>query len=204
MNQTTSAHALAPEGEKLEVTEDDQEKRRLAFFNAARAEIILRVQMRDTALATYGTVVAAIFGLAQGKIAGVTPDALYVIPYLSLAFTLLVCQHHSGIANLSGYCANLYSNALGPIPYDASDRLSKFRRLSTAVRTLGHVVILLAPAAISLYLTKSIASLKSDPLDALAGLFVWRVGGLAIAAALVTIAFTEVMRRRLSSKNLPG
>lgn len=123
------------------------------FYKVCKDEVLLRVRVRDTLLAAYAagafTAIATVIASQQ-----LGPHYLYGIPYLSLAFCLLVSYHHAGIGALSHHCAT----DLLPILWQESDVLAyeysniyhRYHRKNATRRGVAHAMILLLPAIICL------------------------------------------------------
>jgi hypothetical protein len=125
----------------------------LEFFTVAKAEITARIRVRDTLLAAYAAAAfTAIATILASPLLG--PHYLYGIPYLALAFTLLVSYHHAGIGALGNYCAtdlltklSRESRVLG---FEHSHVYHQYHKKNSSRRVWAHAMILLFPAAIVL------------------------------------------------------
>lgn len=125
----------------------------LEFFGAAKSEVLIRIRVRDTLLATFAaaafTAIAAILAASQ-----LGPRYLYGIPYLSLAFTLLVSYHHAGIGALGNHCATDLLPRLAKegrvLAFEYSNVFHHYHKKSATRRAWAHGMILLLPAAIAL------------------------------------------------------
>lgn len=88
----------------------DQELR-IAFYSAARDELIERIRLRDQALFGYVVLLGGYFGfaLSLGDPAGTGLGdwreivSLFALPGASIIFTLIVVQHHVQISQLARY-----------------------------------------------------------------------------------------------------
>lgn len=125
----------------------------LNYFDVAKAEILIRIRVRDTLLATYA---AAAFTAIAAILASTELGAryLYGIPYLALAFTLLVSYHHAGIGALGNHCARdllpILSEESGVTAYEYSNTFHRYHKKSATRRSIAHAMILLLPASIAL------------------------------------------------------
>jgi hypothetical protein len=125
----------------------------LEFFTVAKAEITARIRVRDTLLAAYAAgAFTAIATILASPLLG--PHYLYGVPYLALAFTLLVSYHHAGIGALGNYCAtdllsklSLESRVLG---FEHSHVYHQYHKKNSSRRVWAHAMILLFPAALVL------------------------------------------------------
>lgn len=82
----------------------------LAFYEAARAEMVERIRLRDGALLAYVVFLGAYFGFALDparlpSTGGNWEHAMQLaaLPAVSLIFTLVVLQHHLLISHLAQY-----------------------------------------------------------------------------------------------------
>jgi hypothetical protein len=71
----------------------------LELVAVVKSEIVARIRVRDTLLAGYSAAAITTFG-AVSTSANLGNQFLYVIPYLALAFTILVSYHQGGIGAL--------------------------------------------------------------------------------------------------------
>ena len=145
------------------VIDEQQDKLIQSFYETAKTEVYVGIKLRDSLLAAYAAAVAAIFTFtktASGQtLAG--GEAALIVPYVCFAFTLLICYHHLCIATLGAY-----------IKFELHPKMSAFRRVhvfdswsgfrnhrsgAQRLRTLGQGVILLAPALVALWATRSSA-----------------------------------------------
>ena len=125
----------------------------LEHLSLAKAEILVRIRVRDTLLATYAaaafTAMAAILGTAQ-----LGEHFLYGLPYLCFAFSILISYHHAGIGALGTHCAldllptiEREGNVLG---YEHSKVFKSHHSKHNSRRVIAHIMILLLPAAIAM------------------------------------------------------
>ena len=125
----------------------------LEHLSLAKAEILIRIRVRDTLLATYAaaafTAMAAILGTTQ-----LGQHFLYGLPYLCFAFSILISYHHAGIGALGTHCAldllpiiEREGNVLG---YEHSKVFKSHHSKHNSRRVIAHVMILLLPAAIAM------------------------------------------------------
>jgi hypothetical protein len=125
----------------------------LEFFGCAKSEVHVRIRMRDTLLAAYAagayTAIATVLSSAQ-----LGEKFLYGIPYLALAFSLLVSYHHAGIGALGSHCATDLFPTLARegrvLGFEYSNVFHHYHKKNSTRRALAHVMILLFPAGIAL------------------------------------------------------
>jgi hypothetical protein len=125
----------------------------LEFFGIAKSEVLIRIRVRDTLLAAFAaaafTAIAAILAASQ-----LGPRYLYGVPYLSLAFTLLVSYHHAGIGALGNHCATDLLPRLAKegrvLAFEYSNVFHNYHKKSATRRAWAHGMILLLPAGIAL------------------------------------------------------
>jgi hypothetical protein len=138
----------------------------LAMIAEARDEIVARIKTRDSLIASYAAAVAATIGFAKAALATDHPEALYILPYLSFAFTLLVCYQHLSVATLSTYCnADLWPRLdckAAPM-YEATETFLQHRTMSTRQRSLGQLIILVGPSILALAVNSKHALSETPP-----------------------------------------
>ena len=125
----------------------------LEFFKVAKDEILIRIRVRDTLLAAYAagafTGIAAIIASSD-----LGPHYLYGIPYLSLAFCLLVSYHHAGIGAIGNHCATdllpHLAREVRVLAYEYSNVYHRYHKKNATRRVLAHAMILLLPSSIAL------------------------------------------------------
>ena len=191
-------HANISEG--ILASLEPQDEVILKLIDSARDEIAIRIRMRDTLLAVYVTAVAATVGYSKAAFGSEAhTEALYMIPYLSLAFTLLVCYHHSGCASLAAYCAGeLYPKLLAksdaPI-YERSQTHARHRTSLLRLRSVGQLLVLISPTALALAVNHADATNTVPP-----RVLYWWFGLVAGAASLVFVLLTHSYQRELQQR----
>jgi len=123
------------------------------FFTIAKAEITARIRVRDTLLAAYAaaafTAIAAVLAAPQlGR------HYLYGMPYLALAFTLLVSYHHAGIGTLGSYSATdllpKIERETRVLGFEHSQIYHQYHKKNSSRRVVAHAMILLLPPGLTL------------------------------------------------------
>ena len=124
-------------------------------YQSARAELIARIGHRDSILVFYLGAVGALLGVALSTKAD--QEILLAIPYLAFGAAVLVSQHNDVIGALGSFCrTELHSFLEAQDPAEAApewERSAARResyRSSIWHRSLGHLVLLLAPSFIGL------------------------------------------------------
>ena len=133
----------------------------LKAFDHARAEIIERLKMRDTALLAHVTVTLTFAGVYFGFVvkdlkpqsSGLTPlyfltPLTLVLPLLSLIFAQIVGQHTRGIEDLAVFIRSQIGDKLGGEPHwDAytNSGSADVQRKRTVWTRWKHVLVLHAP-----------------------------------------------------------
>ena len=125
----------------------------IEFFTVAKAEITARVRVRDTLLAAYAaaafTAIATVLAAPQ-----LGPHYLYGMPYLALAFTLLVSYHHAGIGAIGNYCATdllpKIERETKVLGFEHSKVYHQYHKKNSSRRVLAHAMILLFPPSLAL------------------------------------------------------
>jgi hypothetical protein len=159
------------------------------YYEAAREELVMRIRLRDNALLIFLGFSAAIFGLSIGKSAPYPTDwsISLAVPFLGLGCAIIVGQHNSVIGALIRYVANdlkpvLQSNSCN-VPEFVSSRTFKSHSLrSNSMRTIGHLIILITPSALSLAANNHHALNSAFPFGEL-----WWFGLLCV---LITVGLT--------------
>ena len=81
----------------------DENARLIAFYNAARAEIVQRLTLREQVVLAYLASSGVIAGMAYKAGVSLLSPVLYIIPLMSIGFTLEFLRHEWVIANLGDY-----------------------------------------------------------------------------------------------------
>ena len=209
----------APKQQSAEATDlTPAAKIALEFFSAAKDEVLIRIRMRDTLLATFAaaayTAVATILASSQ-----LGEKYLYGVPYLSLAFSLLVSYHHAGIGALGNHCASDLLPRLAReghvLGFEYSNVFHQYHKKNATRRTLAHVMILLFPAGLALGINwRDLLPANYAQSPFLTGLWLIGLAMMIVAAAVIhrsnrahfqgfahqefpsTTAFDELERRR--------
>jgi hypothetical protein len=118
-------------------------------YEAARQEVVERIQARDNVLLFYLGAVGTLFGVALGTSARL--EILLVIPYLALGAAVLVSQHHALIGWLAAFCANEIEPFLKEIgeyapQWDNSLALQEYSSRAIGLRAVGHLVLIVIPS----------------------------------------------------------
>jgi hypothetical protein len=150
---TNTTPAIPAESER---TKDLSPRAKVALelCGIAKSEIITRIRVRDTLLASYSMVAVLVFSAVIGKTLG--SEYLYGIPYLALAFALLASYHHAGIGTLGTYCAcdlfPVLDQETGIKGFELAPIFNKYYKKNSTWRVSAHMLILLSPSALSLLL----------------------------------------------------
>lgn len=136
--------------EHLQETSDEHKK---MFYEAARAEVVQRLALRDQSLIAYIVAAGAYIGFIIQPRMTPQPNAdvnevmtglglLLVLPFLSLLFTYVVLQHHIMIGRLGDYARRLY-----PPGYDHWDHfyVTWEDRFYLTARTVSQALLLTMP-----------------------------------------------------------
>lgn len=123
-------------------------------YDAARAELLTRVRLRDQVLLIYLGFVGAVFGLSLGA-SGTDNAILLTLPFLSLGCSILVSQHNAVIGALIKFNTEHISIFLtsineGAPEFTNSPAFKNHSLRSNVLRSWGHMIILLVPCVISL------------------------------------------------------
>jgi hypothetical protein len=133
--------------EKFDIS-DEQNR---MFYQAARAEVVQRLSLRDQSLVAYVVAAGAYLGFIvqpQLKPTAQTDEIIagsaivIVLPILSLLFTYVILQHHIVIGRLGEYARQLY-----PTSFNSWDNFYaswKDRSYLTA-RTMSQALLLIMP-----------------------------------------------------------
>ncbi|EGR2232614.1 hypothetical protein HL669_14665 [Vibrio parahaemolyticus] len=127
----------------------------IKFYEAARAELIVRIRLRENIIIFYVGAVATLLGVAFGNTAK-SNEILFVIPVLSLAASILVSHHNSLIGALGLYCAVELKDCLNSnldstvVQWDESKSLINGSSKAVRTRLVPHLLIIPAPVLITL------------------------------------------------------
>lgn len=160
----------------------------LEYFGIAKSEILTRIRVRDTMLATYAaaafTAIAAILASHQ-----LGAHYLYGVPYLSLAFTLLVSYHHAGIGALGSHCAKDLLPTLTRegriLAFEHSSIFHQFHQKNATRRTIAHGMILLLPPAIALFVNYEDAHSITSETRQFTAMWYGGVGLMIVSAGVI-------------------
>ena len=153
----------------------------VSFYEATRNEIVARLRLRDTFLASYTVAVAATIGFSKAALGEPHTEALYILPYLALAFTMLVCYHHFAVATLGMYLKQELwpqlktTGAIAPM-FEVSASYLQHRSGAWRLRAAGQLVVLLSPPVFCLIVNFHDASQSLPPRT-----LYWWFGLVAIA-----------------------
>ena len=145
--------ATAPRFENAKQELSPSSEVALEFFSIAKAEITARIRVRDTLLAAYAaaafTAIATVLAAPQ-----LGQHYLYGMPYLALAFTLLVSYHHAGIGALGNYCATdllpKIERETRVLGFEHSQIYHQYHKKNSSRRVVAHAMILLLPPSLAL------------------------------------------------------
>ncbi len=154
----------------------------LAFYAAARAEIVQRLQLRDTLLFVYLGASATLLGLAAKK----DLEAWFLFPLLIFIVTALILRNEWMIHYIRIYIhTELIPGKVVPPPWDLSETLRK--EFMREVRTAPLV------KALALMLPVGIASYKHLLLYHFE---VWTQAMNALSLAVVAVLYSKLIMSR--------
>ncbi|HVX91261.1 MAG TPA: hypothetical protein VHC20_06605 [Candidatus Paceibacterota bacterium] len=174
------------------------------YYNSARTELIERIKLRDQIFVFYLAGIVAIFGLALG--ASNREDILLFVPFIGLGASIIISQHFAVIGALAAYCVL----EVGPFlrsgrsaedapQWDASGALKAYHDAAIAMRTWGHVLLILLPSVCALGVTWHRGIYSPFPLGTL-----WWIGfGCVLISGFVmwrTHRFRSTLYERISSQ----
>ena len=126
----------------------------LELIGIVKSEIVARIRVRDTLLAGYSAAAITTLG-AVSTSSALGNNFLYVIPYLALAFTILVSYHQAGIGALGNHCANdllpIVASETGIKGFELSSVYFTYHGKASTRRSIAHVIVLLLPPAWALW-----------------------------------------------------
>ena len=163
----------------------DSKQTALAFYNAARAETVERLALREQVLLAYLATSGVIAGIAFKETKS-DPNILLLISVLSLPFTLAFLRHDWIINQLSHYVARDLRAILriqtGADEYvfdwDGSESLRNRIGIYLIVEKLFYAIVICGAAVASLLLSRS-----------LGGAIPWLYVSAGISAALSILVF---------------
>ncbi len=134
-----------------------EDTRVIVFYNAARAEIVQRLALREQVVLaplTASGVIAGI-GFRSGTGAGYDPNVLLLVPLLTIAFTIAFARHNWIIRHIGEYIATElrpFFQAQGPgLPdWDDSQVLRREKKGFLVKELLAFTVLLCVPALLVL------------------------------------------------------
>jgi hypothetical protein len=164
-------------------------------YEASRAEVLERIRLRDAALLGYLAAVAAIFGVAATNADGF--HVLFVLPFLSLAAALLVCQHDWTVAAICWFITEeirpfLAERGAAAPSWEFSATLHKQSFSVISSRTASHLLLIDSPAVFALVWLKQKGAV-SGLLDDVA----WKYGIFAVLLSFCVIGGTHFQRHFL-------
>jgi hypothetical protein len=168
----------------------------LKFYDTSRQEILIRITARDNTLLIYLGAIAAIIGASFQ-----TDHTLFllVIPYLALGISLIISNHHAGIAALATYCSTelgelLKQNNITIPQWENSKIRFKYSNRTFITRYLGDIILINVPSLLSLVVTSSDYKNHKDLL--LIFIFAWICFFLSIFLLVFTLRFRNQMNKR--------
>jgi hypothetical protein len=178
----------------------------VAFYNAARAEVLQRLNMRETTFLAWITVVGAILSFAARKSPGILfePRLLQLIPLLCLPFGLAIYRHSMIIAYLGAYlrkelggCLRQVGNSKDPETprhWDNSRTQSKEIGRFTVIEGVAYTFFLAGVPICCLVYLRRVADLPWTDW--------WLLCGSACAAVVFFFGVYSVVRDTLWARRL--
>ena len=124
----------------------------IAYYTAARNELLQRISQRDQVLVLFLGVVGAVFTVCFASLRSRYPVFL-VLPYLGLGATYVTMQHNSLIYALGHYCRvelDAALRAVTPVPgWDASQSRARIGAEAFRHRRSGHLLLLVGPQVVA-------------------------------------------------------
>lgn len=161
-------------------------------YESSRNEILERIRLRDNALLAYLGAVGAAFGIATSG----RDSVLLVLPYLSLAATLLVCQHDWTIATLCTFIADelrqfLESGEECAPSWEFSATLRQYSFIAIRLRSATHFLLITCPAVFAM-----VWVWRSHPTQSWLFHAAWYagIGSLIVAVSVIFVTHTERYR----------
>lgn len=131
-----------------------------SYYQQARAELNLRIQLRDNVLLFYLGAIATLLGVAlsQSTVPGSKGlQILLAIPYVAVGATVILSQHHTAIGAMVEFFSSEHDRFLrelsppeDAIQWDNSIAAKGYAAHAMFQRTVGHIVLLLLPCVASL------------------------------------------------------
>jgi hypothetical protein len=161
-------------------------------YESSRAEILERIRLRDGALLGYLAAAAAIFGVAATNANGF--HVLLVLPFLSLAAALLVCQHDWTVAAICWFITEeirpfLAEKGAAAPSWEFSATLHKQSFNVIISRTASNLLLINSPAVFAITWLKQkggVSGLLDKP--------AWQYGIVAVVLAAGVIVVTHFKR----------
>jgi hypothetical protein len=131
----------------------------LHFYESARQEILLRIGMRETSMMSYLGAVAA---LIAGAIAEKEHLLLLIIPFLTLAISLITLHHNLYIGGLIKYCGSeldsYFRKKTKVSHWDTSKTRINLSEQTKAKRLWGDMVLIITPSLLGFVMNYKILS----------------------------------------------
>jgi len=122
---------------------------------STRTEIINRLHLRDNILVLYLGAIGALFSITLGTSAN--KEALLVVPYLCLGAATVISQHQEAIGSIGKFLYHELQPFMQKIresapQWDTSNALLEYRPQAIWLRTVGHLLLIVTPAIMALYI----------------------------------------------------
>jgi len=139
----------------------DENARVVAFYNAARAEVIQRLSLCEQVLLAYLTVSGVVAGVAN-RTGTLEPRALIIVPMLAFPFVLALLRHDESIHRLGQYITVLRPHLTVTIgdekinDWDGSDALKNELNLHLVVEKFTYAALMIGPGVACLFITSDL------------------------------------------------
>lgn len=165
----------------------------LVLYKTARQEIVARIRLKDHILLSFIIAVSPLFAVALHTS---KYEILFLVPYLGLAVTILICRHDLIIGKLSSYCARelgnyLRKNSINPPQWDSSAAFHEMTGYVFWAKFVSYLILLELPSFAALFYNYQ-HRLSPFPNGTL-----WWFGTLAICCSLVALLISHITRWNL-------
>jgi hypothetical protein len=132
----------------------------IAFYNAARSEIVQRLALREQVVLAALTVSGVVASLAFRSATTYDPQILLLVPLLMFPFTIAFARHNWIIRHIGAYLATelraLLQAGNGKLrDWDNSRVLEKAKRKFLFLETLTFAVLICGPGILVLVITRA-------------------------------------------------
>lgn len=176
------------------MADDTTASKAIAYYNAARAEVVQRLTLREQTLTTFLTVSGVIAGIAYRAPATPQFALLLLIPIVSIPFVLMFVLHDGSIRRIGYYTRQELRPVLAKdvieqtiVDWDTSSALNESLKLHVLTEKCIFALVMTGPSVLALLVahhTESPYHLKLIVFDCLATFLVLVTFAVEVIRAL--------------------